>query len=201
MIRVLILFFFVIYGECVWGQENYGEFNCDAFKLNSHMKRFVKEKLGSERDAPYVFPVEDSLRGMDSINLSYILLNIDNETNGTVVFELTENWAAIHISEILTPLVSRLDNIKEVGFDEDGMIVVNERYVKMGMVVIANHGVKEKDIIYTDDDIYKIAGRANFLLKRITGEDFGNVNIESSEKELEVLKDKWVNWLSSRCIP
>ncbi|MEO6851026.1 MAG: hypothetical protein ABI166_10355, partial [Mucilaginibacter sp.] len=48
-----------------------------------------------------------------------------------------------------------------------------------------------------DNDLYQVGGRANQILQNLTDKNFGFVNIHSSQKELEELKEKWLKFLSN----
>lgn len=50
-------------------------------------------------------------------------------------------------------------------------------------------------IPYSTDDLYTISGRANYLLKLLTTEDFGNVLPDSTPKHLKKLQNRWAYWL------
>jgi hypothetical protein len=50
-------------------------------------------------------------------------------------------------------------------------------------------------IPYSDDDLFTVAGRANFLLKRLTWEDFGNVLPNPDKEWLKKLQNRWAYWL------
>jgi hypothetical protein len=127
-----------------------------------------------------------------------LILNIiDNSTNGDMIVELTEHWAGFHLDTFLPELITRITNNKEVGLIEDGYFVVKERYI--GRLVPATHGRKDEYILFFEDDIYQVAGRANYFLKLITGKNFGDVKINTSLQELEMLKNKWVEWFDKRC--
>ena len=49
-----------------------------------------------------------------------------------------------------------------------------------------------------DNDLFTVAGRANQILQNITNKNFGNVTINSTDKELENLKTNWLTFLSNK---
>jgi len=51
-----------------------------------------------------------------------------------------------------------------------------------------------------DNDLFKVGGRANQLLQSLTKKNFGYVTINSTEKELEILKEKWLNYISNKSV-
>ena len=46
-----------------------------------------------------------------------------------------------------------------------------------------------------NDDLFTVAGRASWLLRDITGEQFGSVKPSSTKAESFALKKQWPAWL------
>ncbi len=49
-----------------------------------------------------------------------------------------------------------------------------------------------------ENDLFKVGGRANQLLQALTEKNFGIVTINSTDAELEALKNKWLDYLSGK---
>jgi len=49
-----------------------------------------------------------------------------------------------------------------------------------------------------DNDLFTVAGRANQILQNLTNKNFGFVTINSNDKELETLKNKWIDHLENK---
>jgi hypothetical protein len=117
----------------------------------------------------------------------FMLDKIDNDSNYSYLF-LAEFWIAFHYKEIIPELVKRVAIKKEIGLTNSADLIILER-VKSKQMELYGHGE------FCGDDLFTIAGRANRLLKVITGEDFGRVSMHSTEEQLSELQRKWVKWL------
>lgn len=51
-----------------------------------------------------------------------------------------------------------------------------------------------------ENDLFKVCGRANQILQSLTNKNFGFVTKQTTFKELENLKSKWLNYLSNKSI-
>ena len=89
---------------------------------------------------------------------------------------------------MLPKLIQRITHNKEIGLENTADLIINER-IQNGDLKFYGHGQ------IATDDLFKISGRANHLLKRITGEDFGSVMMNSTQEELTELQKKWILWL------
>lgn len=54
-----------------------------------------------------------------------------------------------------------------------------------------------KGIIF-ENDLFLVAGRANQILQSLTKKNFGYVTMNTGKKELETLKNKWLNYLNDK---
>ncbi|RYG65842.1 hypothetical protein EON80_16570 [bacterium] len=52
----------------------------------------------------------------------------------------------------------------------------------------------------TSDDLFQVSGRANFLLRNLTGKDFGYVSMKSAKKELKLLQSNWTKFLKKEIV-
>ena len=81
-----------------------------------------------------------------------------------------------------------MTNKKEVGIFNSADLIIWERVQAKQMQFYGHGGI-------SNDDLFTVAGRANRLLTKITGEDFGHVSMYSTQEQLEKLQQAWIKWL------
>ncbi|MES2485166.1 MAG: hypothetical protein V4581_04355 [Bacteroidota bacterium] len=118
---------------------------------------------------------------------SQVLEWIDNEKEYHPIFE-AEYWMAYNYQSIIPKLIKRITDKKEVGLVNTADLIIWER-IQSGDLKFYGHGGS------TDDDLFTIAGRANYLLRAITGEHFGHVSMYATEADLKKLQNRWAYWL------
>lgn len=121
--------------------------------------------------------------------VSFILDKIDNDSEYQYIF-LAEYWIAFHYSDIIPELIKWVTNKKEVGLVNSADLIIWERIQARQMRFYGHGGLSY-------DDLFTIAGRANWLLTQITGEEFGHVSMYSKQEQLEALQKKWMKWLKT----
>lgn len=63
--------------------------------------------------------------------------------------------------------------------------------------------VKTKELVYNsanyqiDDDIFKVCGRANWILKRLTKNEFGIIRCETEMEDIFPIQQQWKKWLTT----
>ncbi|MDN3581239.1 hypothetical protein [Mucilaginibacter flavus] len=117
---------------------------------------------------------------------SFMLDKIDRDSDYRFLF-LAESWIAFHYKEMIPDLIKRVTDKKEVGLTNSADLIILER-IKSKQLQFYGHGG------YSADDLFTIGGRANRLLKKITGENFGRVSMYSTHGELVALQKKWIEW-------
>lgn len=55
--------------------------------------------------------------------------------------------------------------------------------------------------LQVSDDLFSVAGRANWLLRTLTGRKFGYVKPNTGLSELKVIHTRWLAWLSGEQVP
>lgn len=118
---------------------------------------------------------------------AFILDKIDNDSNYHYIF-LAEYWIAFHYADIIPALIKRVTNKKEVGLANSADLIIWERVQAKQMKFYGHGGI-------SNDDLFTIAGRANSLLTKITGENFGHVSMYSTQGQLKYLQEKWIEWI------
>ncbi|MFN4197876.1 MAG: hypothetical protein ACK4FS_02495 [Flavobacterium sp.] len=120
----------------------------------------------------------------------YVFEIFENEKKYTSLGAV-ENWVVFNYKKGIQELIKRITNTKEVGLEGSYNLVINYRVENGDMLL------EPGEVI--DDDLFRVYGRANYLLKEITGEDFGSADLYSSDKELLKLQRKWIRWYNRLC--
>lgn len=120
----------------------------------------------------------------------YIFKIFENEKEYTSLGDV-EYWVVFNYKTGIQELIKRITNTKEVGLVGSVNLVINYRVENGDMVLEPGKVI--------DDDLFRVYGRANYLLKEITGEDFGSADMLSSDNELLKLQRKWIRWYNRLC--
>lgn len=84
-------------------------------------------------------------------------------------------------------LIELLTDSKLVGLTNSADVIIPER-IQSKDLEFYGHGWT------IEDDLFQVSGRASWLLKEITGENFGDVKPTSSISDLTKLQGQWANW-------
>lgn len=126
---------------------------------------------------------------------SELLTKNINDKSWSAVF-LTLNASINNYSKdtsYLEKLAEQIINRKERKLEGTSRLIIWDRIIS-GDIIFEGKG------LIIDNDLYQVAGRANQILQNTTNKNFGIVNIHSTDKELEILKDKWLDYLSNKSI-
>ncbi|TVT43806.1 hypothetical protein FNT36_04755 [Hymenobacter setariae] len=132
----------------------------------------------------------DAAQGLTSSEL--LLKNINDKTWSAVF--LTLNASVNNYSKdavYLEGLAKQLANNQETKLQGTSRLIIWDR-------------ILNKDILFegkglvVDNDLFRVGGRANQLLQNLTNKNFGFVTANSTDKELEELKGKWLAYLSNK---
>lgn len=118
-----------------------------------------------------------------------------NDSSWSAVF-LTLNASINNYSKdtsYLKELSNQVTNKKEVKLEGTSRLIIWDRIIN-GDIIFEGKG------LIIDNDLFKVGGRANQILQNLTNKNFGNVNIHSTDKELENLKDNWLDYLLNKSI-
>lgn len=91
----------------------------------------------------------------------------------------------------LQSLANQLTNRTETKLEGTSRLIIWDRIISKDIIF-------EGKGLVIDNDLYLVAGRANQILQNLTNKNFGNVAINSTEKELETIKTSWLNYLSGK---
>lgn len=115
-----------------------------------------------------------------------------NDDSWSAVF-LTQNASINNYStdsNYLKGLANQVTNRKETKLTGTSRLIIWDRIVS-GDIIFEGKG-----LIY-ENDLFTVAGRANQILQNLTNKNFGYVTLNSTEKDLEEIKDKWIKFLSN----
>jgi hypothetical protein len=185
--QIFSLIFFIVLTTTSLGQTKEDSSNLkfpDNAKLSEKFRKAIKEQTAEFNRLCY----KDSAV-TKKYTVQFMLDKIDSDSNYDYVF-LAEYWIVFHYKDMIPQLIKRITNKKEVGLINTADLIIWER-IESGHLEFYGHGG------VSDDDLFTVAGRANLLLKDITGENFGNVGIKSSREFLIKLQSKWVKWIKA----
>ena len=118
-----------------------------------------------------------------------------NDSSWSAVF-LTLNASINNYSKdtnYLKELSNQVTNKKETKLEGTSRLIIWDRIIS-GDIIFEGKG------LVIDNDLFKVGGRANQILQNLTNKNFGNVNIHSTDKELENLKSNWLDYLLNKSI-
>lgn len=93
-------------------------------------------------------------------------------------------------TDFLESLANQLTNKTETKLKGTSRLIIWDRIIS-GDIIFEGKG------LILDNDIFTVAGRANQILQNLTKKNFGFVTINSTDGELEILKEKWLKFLSN----
>ncbi len=93
--------------------------------------------------------------------------------------------------DYLKKLANQITNKKETKLTGTSRLIIWDRIIN-GDIIFEGKG------LVIDNDLFKVGGRANQLLQNLTNRNFGFVKINSTNDELETLKNKWLKYLSNK---
>ena len=169
-----------------YGKENDIDIKAIIFPKDAKLSKQMRKVIGEQKTEFERILTKDKEK-YASYTPSFMLDKIDNSQNCDYIF-IAEYWSASYFKEMIPELIKRLATQKEIGLINTSDLIIEER-ITSGELEEYGHGY------VVSDDLFTIAGRANHLLKRVTGEDFGNVSMYSNDSDLKKLQNRWVYWL------
>ena len=154
-------------------------------KLEKLPDKFQKAVDGQIEDYYRLFDKDSSQT--NHYTVSFMVNKIDSDSNYHYLF-LAEFWSAFHYQDVIPALIARVPNKEEVGLVYSADLIIWERIEAKQMKFYGHGGV-------SSDDLFTVAGRANRILTKITGENFGNVSMYSTPGQLATLQQRWIKWL------
>ncbi len=140
----------------------------------------------------YNMRFDSSARDVRNYNIEQIRNFIYKEKDYEYVFRCPF-WIAMDSAryvQLIPELIKAITDETFVGLTNAGDVTIWAR-VKTGEL-------KQNSLNYQiDDDIFRVCGRANWILKRLSKNEFGNIRIDTPMKDLIEIQKKWVKWLNT----
>jgi hypothetical protein len=149
-------------------------------KLVRHISK-MKPKFREEMKADAV--------AVNNVHLLQMLQQLETGKDYQELLQLRYR-ALFQYREMIPELILRLRNKTFIGLESYNDLMILER-IRAGHMKNYGQGITERN------DLFTLAGRSNWLLREITGENFGTVSMYSSVKDLTRLQERWINWLNS----
>lgn len=127
------------------------------------------------------------------LTTSELLVKNVNDKSWSAVF-LTLNASVNNYSKdavYLRELANYVTNTSETKLEGTSRLIIWDRIIS-GDIIFEGKG------LVMENDLFKVGGRANQILQTLTNKNFGFVTIHSTNEELEVLKRKWIDFLSDK---
>ncbi|MCB9034754.1 MAG: hypothetical protein H6553_13015 [Chitinophagales bacterium] len=141
--------------------------------------------------------LDSAMRDIRNYNADYIHDAITKTKDFDLIFR-TPFWIALdstHYTKFIPELILMLTDTTYIGLENAGGITIWSR-MKDNKEVL-----KQNPLNYQiDDDIFTIAGRASWILKRLTKNEFGIVKPNMEHKELVNIQKQWIKWLNTLLI-
>ena len=94
---------------------------------------------------------------------------------------------------LLAGLIEQITDSSEYALKDTSRLIIWERILS-GEITFEGKGLQ------VDDDLFTVAGRANWILRNITDRDFGHVSPASTDSELKALQRRWEMWLAGESV-
>jgi hypothetical protein len=169
--------------------ESYkGDILLENYKLPAygHLPLKMREAINKKKKEYEQFISDETRKEWSKYHPEFFLKKLDGSKIYYYIF-IGEYWAPLHYQVLVPELIQRITNKKEIGLKNTADLIISER-IESGDLKWYGHGG------VVDDDLFTIAGRANHILKEMTGEDFGTVSMYSTKEDLLKLQKRWTYW-------
>lgn len=171
--------------------DNYGKthrlnLKALAFPVSAELPAMMVERL-EEQSGDFKRLLVKKGAAAPTFTPEFMLDKIDNDPDYHFQF-VAELCTGTHYNIMVPELVKRITDKKYVGLTNSADLIIWER-IKSGDLKFYGHGGA------VNNDLFTVAGRANHLLQRTTGMDFGTVSMHSTAADLQVLQNRWAYWL------
>jgi hypothetical protein len=183
-----IIFVCLLSGHC------YAQKAKPFLPLKSMPEQFRKQlkKVNSEFKFAYGMRLDSVMREIRNYKPEDIRAFIHKEKEYEKIFRCPF-WMATdsaRLFSMMPELISNLTDTTYVGLTDANDVTIWCR-IKTGQLVqnSANYQI--------DDDIFKVCGRANWILKRLTKNEFGIIRCDTKYEDIKVIQLMWMKWLNS----
>lgn len=94
---------------------------------------------------------------------------------------------------LLNGLVAQLTDTTKVNLKDTNRLIIWER-IKSGEILFEGKGFQ------INDDLFTVAGRANWILRNLSRKNLGYVKSNSTPEELTALQQKWTRWIKGESV-
>lgn len=95
---------------------------------------------------------------------------------------------------LLRRIAEEISNPAQTGLKGTSRLIIWER-IRSGDILFEGKG------LVVEDDLFRVAGRANWTLRTLLKKNFGFVKPDSAQAELDVLRQRWESFLSGKEVP
>ena len=95
--------------------------------------------------------------------------------------------------KFINALIKQLADKTTIKLQATSRLIIWER-ITSGDILFEGKGMQ------IDDDLFSVAGRANFLLRNMTGNNFGLVSMKSTAEDLTALQTKWTDHAAGKTV-
>ena len=96
-------------------------------------------------------------------------------------------WCMKNAPEVIPDLIKLVANPKVVGLESYFDLIIWERIQSKDLPFFGHGWI-------VPDDLFSVAGRASWILREITGQQFNAVSMKSTPEELKQLSETWAKW-------
>lgn len=133
---------------------------------------------------------EERFENSKTWNIDQILKKNKEVTDWTEVYLLLVA-ANEKKEEILPRLIQQLKDTSQTNLVNTSRLIIWER-ITNGDILFEGKGMQ------INDDLFTVAGRANWILRTLTEKDFGYVKFQTPIDKLKELSIKWENWIKGK---
>lgn len=148
--------------------------------------------VNSEFKFAYGMRLDSTMRDIRNYNADSIQKFIYKETDYEKVFRCPF-WLAMDSArycKFIPELINALTDSTYIGLTNAFDVTIWCR-VKTGQLKQASYSYQ------IDDDIFKINGRVNWILKRLTKNEFGIIRCDTKAEEIKTIQKLWYKWLNT----
>lgn len=136
---------------------------------------------------------EEMYNDAQKLTTSELLVKNLNDKYWSEVF-LTLNASINNFSKDTGYLIGLANQISN---NSETKLLGTSRLIIWDRIITGDILFEGKGLIF-ENDLFKVGGRANEILQELTKKNFGYVTINATDKELDELKNRWLNFLSNK---
>jgi hypothetical protein len=137
---------------------------------------------------------EESVKAARQLDVAQILTKNRKVTSwGDALLLMIGSTGHKDDTALLRGLILQLNDRTNVRLEGTRRLVIWERIIS-GEIDFEGKGYQ------TSDDLFTVAGRANWILRNLTAKTFGLVKPKSSAEELLEIQKKWTRWINGETV-